>query len=410
MGKIELTQLESERKQQCNISLSSDLQFSTLKNRHVHLSENLESDIDLTNLDSEQKEQCNIKPVQPLEFSELKNKKVIIQNIKQILPDLNKLPLYKENFFDEFQTLEECLFALHNIGALYLHKGSDTPKYTNCIWIKDNFCYYYTGTEWRQLNSTLNPDDWVEEANKDNKQYARKNGQWEEVECNISDDQLDWINSQMREQLLKEFNDKYIITTSVNKPLSYDASLISDIEFTVSVQLKFDGNIVKADTTPEGWSYNDDTKTYTKSSNSVVDATPFKYTCLSGKYKGLSKTKNSDRKALSPIYPAWYGMINHDDGNLFNNALTKLTKITNSYNEIIDIPNNYDSDAYLWIISKGETYAKQLGNNLFSDKIYKNIKITLVNRIQLEGYTIYISNNSCESNSSFDNVELIINI
>ena len=228
----------------------------------------------------------------------------------------------------------------------------------------------------------------------------------------------EYLNGQLSDQLKEEAQRKFNGTTTSGSTTSfyYDTTEPDDAKKTVSVTLRFEGNVVTADSTPAGWTL--DGTTYKcnlslKTAPSQIAATTFKYTVSGGKYDGIQVTYTSLKSSVQWLYPIWYGFLpgNSPTEELINrSSVSDMTENTTGVNlPNMTLNNPLSSEAYFCILTKGTATATQLGMNILTSvTTAPNFISPSSDRITIENYRVYFTKNSVSAHGSLGNVNLNI--
>lgn len=200
---------------------------------------------------------------------------------------------------------------------------------------------------------------------------------------------------------------------------SYLADAQESPGMTVTVTTRFDGNLVDADSTPDGWT-RASLGTYTKTlaDPGTVNAQEWSYT-PGGIYGSLVAVKNSPARSLSAIYPAYWGLYpsnadtQRDITDIVASVVTQHRVTANLPNTVYDVQNNTAEDCWLWIITKGSATAtpEAFDITMLEDPVTGNEFVSPINNsIHLDGYKAYISINKADAGMGFGKIRLSINL
>lgn len=239
----------------------------------------------------------------------------------------------------------------------------------------------------------------------------------------LTDQQRDWLNNQIAKDRQDTANKLYnVTTTSTNTVFYTDKTKTTDMCSLVTVTLSFDTfKNLRAVNTPSGWniSITDSKTTYTKNIdiNQPADAAEFSYyidKSVSSDYAGLTVTKSSNKKVISSINPAYYGLVSSNKISDINDFIVEINengRLTGSITRVEDIENTGKEPMYLVIVTKGFATATQVNQSIL-DKPITNVSFFSPNNseIQMSGYNVYFSTNSISAGSSASGVTLNINL
>ena len=213
----------------------------------------------------------------------------------------------------------------------------------------------------------------------------------------------------------------FSVGTTPTTNQKYNADEQATSSMTVTVTLKFDGNLVDADATPTGWT-RQSLGVYTKSvsGSGTVAAQSWSYT-PGGVYEQRTAVKNSPARSLSAVYPAYWGIypgdIEHSDRDLtpiVAQLYAQNRRVTqNMPTTVVNVPNNTNEDVWLWIITKGSATAtpESFDISMMEEAVDDVYFTSPVNgEISLEGYKAYVSINKADAGLGFGNVKLTINL
>ena len=193
--------------------------------------------------------------------------------------------------------------------------------------------------------------------------------------------------------------------TTIGSSKSYYADQQETGTLSVTVELRYDGNLVDADTVPSGWEkVPNTTGQYTKtiSGSGSTGATTFSYTA-----NGETKTANAQSKTLTKVWPAYWGMVATNDTNtgidaiaddLANNQHRETASFSN---RLIDVEGDPKKDMWLWVMVRNSatvvdaTFNTSVVNapvNLAAFESPKNANI------ELSGYKAYVTTWPIEAN------------
>lgn len=207
------------------------------------------------------------------------------------------------------------------------------------------------------------------------------------------------------------------ITPSRNQ--SYLADAMESPGMTVTVTTRFDGDLVDADATPDGWSH-PSLGTYTKTlaNPGTVNAQEWSYT-PGGVYGSRVAVKNSPARSLSAVYPAYWGIFpgNESTQRDITDVVASLAaqhRVTANMPEtVVDVPNGTAEDCWLWIVTKGDARAtpEAFDITMLQDPdTGEEFTSPVNNSIQLDGYNAYISINKADAGMGFGKIKLTINL
>ncbi|MBE6341452.1 MAG: hypothetical protein E7069_12080 [Bacteroidales bacterium] len=228
---------------------------------------------------------------------------------------------------------------------------------------------------------------------------------------------LEWAERERLGTLEKEALARFSVKTSVKGDVIY-ADEAKTTTMIVTAVVTFDSTRVDADETPDGWSKSS-TGEYTRQLNSdsgTIDAAAFSYTIPSGDYEGIKVTKWSEKKEITTVYPAYYGLVAASDSSKVQEVVYGATRISAPINDsdtdtTRDIDNNAGETAWFWIVSRGTSKAVQFTTEITkcvaTDASFtspKNVDITLT------GYNVYIAPNSVGKGQKMSSVMLSIKL
>jgi hypothetical protein len=180
------------------------------------------------------------------------------------------------------------------------------------------------------------------------------------------------------------------------------------------VTLKFNGEQVIANSTPEGWVLEGYTYRCALSVNgkSNVPTTVFAYTVPEGKYRGCTVTYGSKSAGVTFITPVWYGFVpTNDETNLTSQVIGALNYSNRNVNlASATLANGLSTPAYFCAITRGSASATQMGISIFSDgrKIVGDFAFPTNPSNMMSGYYVYFGKNSVSAGGSLGNVKLDI--
>ena len=208
-------------------------------------------------------------------------------------------------------------------------------------------------------------------------------------------------------------------TTPKNNPRYFADETQPIPPMTVTVTLRFDGDLVDADAIPNGWTHQS-TGVYTKTLDEpgTVDAQQWSYT-PGGVYEERTAVKSSPAKSLTVVYPAYWGIF---PSNTVNRDITAVVaalyaqgrRVTaNMSNNVVNVPNNTEEAVWLWIVTKGSATAlsNEFNVSVVNDPV-SGMEFTspIDGEIDLNGYKAYVSKNSAAPGHGTGNVKLSINL
>ncbi len=234
----------------------------------------------------------------------------------------------------------------------------------------------------------------------------------------ITPAQKAWVQNAMEEDMQAAADAAFSITTeSTTLTFNGDTTAAANCTATVTVKLTFAGVRVKANSVPSGWTEVNGSGgyEYTKaiSSSTAAEATSFAYTVPAGDasgYEGITVRKSSTRKAVSIVYPAYYGFCSSKTGSV-GSFVGSLTRITSNLSTTRTMTNSSGAAAYLVIVSKGTSTAKQLGANIMDAAVSSGSFTSPQNsNISLSGFNVYYSSLSVLAGGSLNDVEFNIRL
>lgn len=213
----------------------------------------------------------------------------------------------------------------------------------------------------------------------------------------------------------------FSVTTTPTRNQVYYADATTSPGMTVTVTLKFDGNLVDPDAMPIGWT-RESVGVYTKTLNEpgTVDAQAWSYT-PGGVYEDRTAVKSSPARSLTEVYPAYWGIY---PGNIesIDDDLTPVVAqlyaqsrrlISNMPQTVVNVPNNTQDDVWLWIITKGSATATPESFDVsMMEEPAEDLSFTspVNGELDLTGYKAYVSINKADAGLGFGNVKLTINL
>lgn len=168
-----------------------------------------------------------------------------------------------------------------------------------------------------------------------------------------------------------------------------------------------------------GWVYDANAKSYTKSLPNAVDgntiaATEFKYTPSSGTYAGNLIKKNSSAVTVNTVYPIYIGFISTENPNLSNleDSILSYVRKTSAISGSNTQTNNTGSAGYFYVLTKSTTTPVASVMNLpvtFTKKNSQGVSFTPpavgnTTYLQLTGYNLYIAAGSIAAGTTVDYV------
>lgn len=202
------------------------------------------------------------------------------------------------------------------------------------------------------------------------------------------------------------------VTTPGNQ--TYLADEQTSPGMTVTVKLYFDGTIVDAASLPTGWLHAG-LGTYTRHIDhpGSVDAQQWTYV-----HEGRTYTANSQKRTLTAIWPAYWGIYpSNDAGGDIRAIVADLAgqhRETANANRTVAVPNPTASSCWLWIVARNYADAESTatpGISIMEAPVTGKSFTSPVNpSINLSDYKAYVSMHSAKAGASFGNVKLTINL
>lgn len=189
---------------------------------------------------------------------------------------------------------------------------------------------------------------------------------------------------------------------------------------TVVVTLRFDGQLVDADTVPSGWTRTG-LGTYQRSISEpgIIAAQAWSYT-PGGAYGSQTCTGNSEARSLKKVWPAYWGIW---PGNDASGDITAIVADLKSQHRLtsslpattIEMPNPTGGSCWLWIVTHGSATAQPAptpGISMMEEPVTgKQFDSPMPNADwRLDGYKAYVSIHSAKAGASFGNVILTVNL
>ena len=278
--------------------------------------------------------------------------------------------------------------------------SNDIVDLTNTQWETDSGPdNYYTKAEVDELFNSI-----VVETNIINDNLVLSNKTWSSMKLNPV---YEWATGKINSEIANNFT----VTIKSTTGQTYYTDQATQTTMTVTVQTKYSGTLVQADSTPSGWDALSTVGEYQRSitgASGTIGAQTFTYT-----KNGIPISKSSPSRSINAINPAWWGMVPSNDptieitNSIFTNYLTH--RLTTGYNQTIEITNPNPEISYLWILTKNTANATQFGGlSLFNG--YTTKSFTSINNLPMTGYKLYIATNSAAANGTYGNVTLTINL
>lgn len=200
---------------------------------------------------------------------------------------------------------------------------------------------------------------------------------------------------------------------------SYLADAVPCPGMTVTVRLKFDGDLVDADSTPSGWAH-PSLGTYTKTLDEPGTVNPQQWSYTpGGQYEDRVASVTTPSRGLTMVYPAYWGIWPYSDTEPSDitgvvAGLNSQHRVTsNVANQVVNVPNTTEKNTWLWIVTKGTATAlnNEFNTSIMRDPVAGKSFTSPVNaELSLQGYKVYVSKNLAEAGYGFGNVKLTINL
>lgn len=190
-----------------------------------------------------------------------------------------------------------------------------------------------------------------------------------------------------------------VTTTGSNK--TYYADQQQTDTLTVVAECRYDGNLVDADSVPNGWE-RASLGTYSKtiSGSGTIAKTTFTYTPQGGS----ALTAKSDAKTLTKVWPSYWGTYPLDDlykvevdaiDAIAANLASQHRSTSNVVNTVLNVPSDPNVDVWFWVLTHGS--ATVVDNNLGANIMKSPVEAPdFASPMQgadfdLSGYKVYIS-------------------
>ena len=143
-------------------------------------------------------------------------------------------------------------------------------------------------------------------------------------------------------------------TTGSNK--SYIADVQETDSLTVTVALRYDGNLVDANTVPSGWTRTAlGTYQRTVTGSGTVPATAFTYTPQGGS----AMTATSQARTLTKVWPAYWGT--YPSGTVPSGRIDTIAanlakqhrETANVVNRVVNVADSPTDDVWFWVVTHG---------------------------------------------------------
>lgn len=191
-------------------------------------------------------------------------------------------------------------------------------------------------------------------------------------------------------------------------------------EVTVTVRVKFNNQLVDAAEAHPNWEH-PSTGIYQRTLNApgVVASEAWTYV-PGGVYLDHVAVANSKAFTLKAVYPAYWGIWPGNDTSspditdvvaALNQQQRRVTQDIS--NLVLNVPNDSESRAWLWIVTKGSASALNAEFNIpIIDAPVEGMEFIspVNNQLTMQGYRAYLSQNSAAPGLSFGNVKLSISL
>lgn len=205
------------------------------------------------------------------------------------------------------------------------------------------------------------------------------------------------------------------VQTTPTQNQTYLADEQTSPGMTVTVIVKFDGNIVDAASTPSGWTRTG-LGTYTRHIDQPGTIAAQQWTYV---HEGRTYTATSPARSLTAIYPAYWGIYPSNDSEGDITAIVAALKdqhrqTANLPRTTVEVPNPTGSDCWMWIVTKGSATAtpEAFDVTMLRDPVTGKTFASPMPGANwnLSGYKAYVSINPADAGLSFGNVKLTINL
>lgn len=208
-----------------------------------------------------------------------------------------------------------------------------------------------------------------------------------------------------------------VTTTGSNKTFYADEQQSDTL--TVVVTVKFNGQLVDADSTPSGWTRTS-TGTYerTITEPGQIARQLWSYT-PGGEYGSQTATAYSEARSLTRVFPAYWGIYPGNDASGDISAIVAALKDQHRVTQylpttVVNVDNPTANDCWMWIVTRGEARATPEAFDISMMEAPVTGK-TFASPMpganwNLSGYKAYVSINRADAGLSFGPVKLTINL
>lgn len=203
---------------------------------------------------------------------------------------------------------------------------------------------------------------------------------------------LGFVDKQFAAENQTKANALLTVSSTGGTTFYTDTTLPANRTSKVTHTLRYNGTLVDANSTPNGWT-KENTGVYTATltdSNRTLTGPTFNYDVKEGDYAGITAVKAGATKSISVVNPAWYGFSTSNNANDIATVIGSLTRITSNYSAS-KITNNSSSNGYFWMVTKNSATIKEMGLDANQAPVTKNFTSPSNSAITCESYKVYIT-------------------